>query len=154
VIILLILYISLISIWGYIGINLISDIKEAASHDDLTSNYRDFFQMSFMLYILSTMDFFPDMFYYLFNLFLECSPKRSYLNYTFATTYHSCYFFFSFCFRSLKHSYMKILKSIELNSNLQIVSSNFSLINSQTKEINFYLFLLLGWWAEWGNIIP
>lgn len=38
-----------------------SDIGTIVPIDESTTNYGDFFHFSFMLYVLSTMDSFPDM---------------------------------------------------------------------------------------------
>lgn len=59
--VLFLLYMVVIFLWAFIGINLIGDIDEFIPIDKKTMDYGDFMNLSYMLYVLSTMDNFPDM---------------------------------------------------------------------------------------------
>ena len=59
--VLFIVYFIVIAVWAFVGINLIGDISDQVPLDTLTVDYSDFGKLSFMLYILSTLDFYPDM---------------------------------------------------------------------------------------------
>jgi len=58
-IILFLLYFLIMSMFAFIGINLLpSDIPTV---DKNVQDYTDFFKLLFMLFVLSTLDFYPDM---------------------------------------------------------------------------------------------
>jgi hypothetical protein len=49
------------AVWSFIGINIIGNIDEDISFDRNIMNYNDFFELFEMLYMLSILDFYPDM---------------------------------------------------------------------------------------------
>ncbi len=58
---LFLLYIAIIALWAFIGINLIGDLNSIVPYDNLSSDYSNFMNLSYMLYLLSFMDYYPDM---------------------------------------------------------------------------------------------
>ncbi len=49
------------AIWTFIGVNLIGNIDEEISYDKNIMDYSDFFELFDMLYMLSILNFYPDM---------------------------------------------------------------------------------------------
>ncbi len=58
---LFLLYFLIILLWAFIGINLIGDLKDIVPYDTLSNNYGNLLNLSYMLYLLSFMDYYPDM---------------------------------------------------------------------------------------------
>lgn len=61
IIILILFYFIVMAIWTFIGINLIGNIDDDIMFDKNLMDYNDFFKLFNLLYMLSILDFYPDM---------------------------------------------------------------------------------------------